>query len=80
MNLFIRWIKSEYDNPEVMVLENGWSDTSEINDYDRIAYFREHLQQIHDVIHNDGCNVQAYSGFPIELIHILAILKKTFVN
>lgn len=64
MDLLIRWIKTQYGNPEVMVLENGWSDTGEIDDFDRVEYFREHLQQILDVIHNDGCNVRAYSGSP----------------
>lgn len=46
-----------------MVLENGYSDVGQINDYDRIEYFREHLQQILDVILNDGCHVRAYSGW-----------------
>lgn len=50
-----------------MVLENGYSDTGETYDFDRIEYFREHLQQIHDVIHSDGCNVRAYSGLPLEI-------------
>lgn len=63
-NKLNRWIKEQYENPEVMVLENGWSDTGEINDNDRVEYFREHLQQILDVLHNDGCNVRGYSGLP----------------
>lgn len=50
-----------------MVLENGYSDTGETNDHGRIEYFREHLQQILDVIHNDGCNVRAYSGLPLKI-------------
>lgn len=54
-----------------MVLENGWSDTGEINDHNRIKYFREHLQQIFDVIQNDECNVQGYSGSKIGEKNIL---------
>lgn len=50
-----------------MVLENGYSDTGETNDYGRIEYFREHLQQILKAIHNDGCDVRAYSGFLFEI-------------
>lgn len=51
-----------------MVLENGYSDVGQINDYDRIEYFREHLQQILDVIHNDGCHVRAYSGLAFYIL------------
>lgn len=46
----------------MLVLENGWSDTGDIDDRNRIKYFREHLQEILDAIQHDECNVQGYSG------------------
>lgn len=64
MNLITRWIKTQYGNPEIMLLENGFSDTGELNDFDRVEYFREHLQQILEAINYGGCNVRAYSGMP----------------
>lgn len=58
----IRWIKKEYNNPTVYILENGWADGGEMEDNGRIEYFHDHLQQVQDVIHNDGCNVKGYTG------------------
>jgi len=34
------WMKREYDNPPVFIAENGYSDTGELNDWDRIEYFK----------------------------------------
>lgn len=59
----IRWIKVQYDNPEVILLENGWSDKGEMKDDGRIAYFHDHLEQVLDAILNDGCNIKGYSGY-----------------
>lgn len=58
----LRWIKSQYNNPEVMIIENGWSDNGELNDDGRIKYLHDHLEQILDAVLNDGCNLQGYSG------------------
>ena len=33
------WIKEEYGNPEVIITENGFSDTGELNDCRRINYY-----------------------------------------
>lgn len=57
-----RWIKNEYSNPDVFILENGYPTNGEIEDDDRIEYFHDHLQQVQNAIHNDGCNVKAYTG------------------
>lgn len=57
-----RWIKTEYNNPEVLITENGWSDAGEMNDVGRIEYLREHLNQILDVVLNDDCNLKGYTG------------------
>lgn len=57
-----RWIKDEYNNPAVIVTENGWSDDGEMNDDGRIEYLREHLKQILDVVLNDECDLKAYTG------------------
>jgi beta-glucosidase/6-phospho-beta-glucosidase/beta-galactosidase len=54
------WIKDNYDNPQVLITENGWSDGGEIEDDNRITYLRDHLNAISRAIKN-GCNVKAYT-------------------
>lgn len=58
-------MKTEYDNPPLIITENGWSDHGEIDDIGRIAYFKGHLQAIRDAISEDGCNVQGHMAWAI---------------
>lgn len=58
----IRWIKKEYNNPEVFITENGWSDAAELEDNGRIEYLHDHLQQIQDVVLKKECNLKGYAG------------------
>lgn len=34
------WIRTEYDNPETIITENGWSDNGELEDHGRIDYLK----------------------------------------
>ncbi|XP_055325700.1 myrosinase 1-like [Sitodiplosis mosellana] len=61
----LKWIKNEYNNPDVIITENGWSDKGELEDDGRIAYFHDHLQQVSNAISNDGCNVKAYTAWSL---------------
>lgn len=58
----IRWIKKEYNNPEVFITENGWSDRGELVDDDRIEYLHDHLKQIQEVVLNKECKLKGYAG------------------
>lgn len=58
------WIRTEYNNPEVLITENGWSDDGELNDVGRIDYLKGHLRATLDAI-NDGCNVTAHTTWSI---------------
>lgn len=61
--LFVfRWIKDEYDDPEVFITENGWSDDGNLDDRGRISYLHDHLQQILEVVLNNECNLKGYTG------------------
>lgn len=62
---FIRWIKDEYNNPEVIITENGWSDDGETNDTGRIEYLRKHLLELLKAVVEDGCNVSGYAVWSI---------------
>lgn len=58
---FFSWIKNEYNNPEVIITENGWSDKGDLDDVNRIEYMNGHLQAILDAIKIDGCHVTGYA-------------------
>lgn len=60
--LHYRWIKNEYNNPTVIITENGWSDRGGLEDDGRIAYFRDHLEQVLNAVLNENCDVKGYSG------------------
>jgi beta-glucosidase/6-phospho-beta-glucosidase/beta-galactosidase len=34
----LNWIAKEYNNPPVLITENGYSDHGELNDRDRVDY------------------------------------------
>lgn len=34
----LKWIRNEYNNPEIVITENGYSDTGGLNDCKRIEY------------------------------------------
>lgn len=40
MRKMLKWVKDNYDDPEVFITENGYSDDGEINDIKRIKYFQ----------------------------------------
>ncbi|XP_012250716.2 myrosinase 1-like [Athalia rosae] len=54
-------IKDEYNNPLVYVLENGYPDYGELNDYERIRYFQSYLKELLIAIKEDGCRVSRYT-------------------
>lgn len=36
----LAWAKEEYNNPEIIITENGFSDKGEIDDQDRVNYYK----------------------------------------
>lgn len=64
MYKLLNWIRNEYDNPPVIVTENGFSDLGGTNDLDRVNYFNSYLDSVLDAI-EDGCNVQGYIGWSL---------------
>ena len=65
MKIFFSWIKDEYNNPEVYITENGWSDGGELNDIGRVHYYRDHLQQVLDAINKKQCNIKGYTAWSL---------------
>lgn len=46
LKLLLTWLKDEYNDPEIIITENGFSDTGEINDEGRVNYYQ--VVQIND--------------------------------
>ena len=61
----LNWIKTQYDNPEVIITENGWSDDGDIYDIARIEYLQGHLKALLDAIRLDNCNVKGYTFWSV---------------
>jgi beta-glucosidase/6-phospho-beta-glucosidase/beta-galactosidase len=59
------WFKKEYENPTILITENGWSDDGELEDDGRIDYLKSHLTSISKAINEDGCNVIGYTAWSI---------------
>ncbi|KAJ8936633.1 hypothetical protein NQ314_012249 [Rhamnusium bicolor] len=58
----LKWIKEGYNNPEIIVTENGYSDhDGTLEDDKRINYIREYLSNILDAIYEDGVKVTGYT-------------------
>ncbi|KAL5277652.1 LCT.2 family protein [Megaselia abdita] len=60
----LKYIRDEYDNVEVIVTENGWSDDGDLHDNDRVEYIRSHVQAVLNAI-EDGCNVTGYTTWSL---------------
>ncbi|XP_055912233.1 myrosinase 1-like [Eupeodes corollae] len=56
----LKFIRDEYDNIEVIITENGWSDKGTLEDDNRIQYIKSHLQAVLNAI-NDGSNISGYT-------------------
>lgn len=58
-------MRDEYDNPEMIITENGFSDKGELDDQDRINYYQLYLSALLEAIHIDGVNVTGYTAWSL---------------
>ncbi|XP_055550374.1 myrosinase 1-like [Wyeomyia smithii] len=61
----LNWFKKEYNNPPVLITENGYSDDGQLEDHERIDFYRSHLTQLLDAILIDKCNVFGFTTWSI---------------
>nr|XP_022915568.1 myrosinase 1-like [Onthophagus taurus] len=57
----LNWIKKEYNNPEVLITANGFPDSGERRDCERVRYINSYLENLLAAMHMDGCNVTGYT-------------------
>ncbi|XP_075986700.1 myrosinase 1-like [Anticarsia gemmatalis] len=53
-------LKNTYDNPPIIVTENGWPTRGGLLDEDRISYLRRYLNALLDAV-DEGCDIRGYS-------------------
>ncbi|KAL4713888.1 hypothetical protein ACJJTC_015542 [Scirpophaga incertulas] len=58
----LQWVKRSFGDIKIYVTENGYaSDSSSLEDYNRISYLRSYLEQMLLAIKEDGINVLGYT-------------------
>ncbi|VEN51482.1 unnamed protein product [Callosobruchus maculatus] len=66
MRKLLVWLKNTYNNPEIVITENGLSDnTGTLEDDHRINYYRDYLSNCLDAIYIDKVNLTAYTAWSI---------------
>ncbi|RZC40245.1 Glyco hydro 1 domain containing protein, partial [Asbolus verrucosus] len=61
----LKQISDTYNNPEIFITENGFSDRGGLDDDRRINYLREYLSYLLDAILDDGVNVTHYTAWSL---------------
>ncbi|KAG5885581.1 hypothetical protein JTB14_003779 [Gonioctena quinquepunctata] len=62
----LKWLKDEYNNPEILITENGYADaTGQLDDDIRLNYFKDYLSNIRDAMEKDGVNLIGYTAWSL---------------
>jgi lactase-phlorizin hydrolase len=60
------WVRSTYDNPPVIITENGVADRlGNLEDMERLYYHRHYINQVLKAVRLDGCNVLGYIAWSL---------------
>lgn len=57
----LNWVKDNYNNPTVLITENGVSQAVGLRDTKRVSYIDAYLRALSDAIYKDGCSVTGYT-------------------
>lgn len=60
----LMWIHREYNGPEIIVTENGVSDSGGLEDYARVDYYNNYLSATLDAM-EDGANIKGYISWSL---------------
>ncbi|KAM3955826.1 myrosinase 1-like [Aphomia sociella] len=62
----LNWVKQEYGDVKIFVLENGYpTGVNNLDDDDRIKYNKDYIEQMHLAIEEDGVNVIGYTAWSL---------------
>lgn len=67
-------IKDTYDNPQMYITENGWSDNGEIplEDPSRSSYYIDYINQVLKAVKVDGVNIKGYTAWSLVIDNYLS--------
>lgn len=65
LRLLLQWIKEEYNNPEIVVTENGFADDGRIDDTERTLYYQYYLNAVLEATLEDNVNVTGYTAWSL---------------
>nr|CAD7585772.1 unnamed protein product [Timema genevievae] len=66
LRTILNWVKEEYNNPPVMINENGlWETSKELQDNNRITYYKLYLNELLKAINEDNCTVIGYTAWSL---------------
>ncbi|BES89247.1 glycoside hydrolases [Nesidiocoris tenuis] len=62
LRLHVQTVKTKYNNPEIVITENGYADDGSrpTDDPERIKYLESYMAELRRGIYEDGCNVTAH--------------------
>lgn len=61
----LKFIKDNYQDPEIYVTENGYSDYGERCDLNRTVYYQLYLSAALEAIHEDNVRLTAYTAWSL---------------
>ena len=64
----VNWINNNYrivKDISIVVTENGLCDWGQTDDYERVSYYNEYLNQLLLAMYEDGCNVTGYFSWTL---------------
>ncbi|CAH2097422.1 unnamed protein product [Euphydryas editha] len=62
----LAWLKKEYGDIEILITENGCASSKpDVDDEIRVQYYKDHLEQVHLSINEDGVRVTGYTAWAL---------------
>ncbi|XP_018565435.1 myrosinase 1-like [Anoplophora glabripennis] len=63
---YLKWVKDTYNNPDILITENGVADDgSTLEDDDRISFYQDYLKAILDAMYEDEVKVFGYTAWSL---------------
>lgn len=59
------WLQQEYNDPEMIITENGYSDRGTQEDNNRINYYQQYLSALSEAIYENKVNVIGYTAWSL---------------
>ncbi|KAK4887729.1 hypothetical protein RN001_004000 [Aquatica leii] len=61
----LNWFKNQYNNPKIIISENGCADSEDFDDHNRVMFHQQYLSEVLKAINEDQVNVLAYTAWSL---------------